>query len=77
MVPPITSENFKVFICFIIYVELSVESVHYLLLSELPDGITADKVEGYLSNSFDEVNNVALLDNGTAHAEIVDNIESK
>ncbi|XP_019855316.1 PREDICTED: uncharacterized protein LOC100631792 isoform X2 [Amphimedon queenslandica] len=51
------------------------ESVHYLLLSGLPDGITADAVEGYLSNLFDEVNDVVLLGNGSAHAEVVDDNE--
>ena len=60
----------------LIYTEPSVESVHYLLLSGLPDTITADGVEGYLSNSF-EVNNVVLLGSRTARAEVVDNNESK
>ncbi|XP_003388008.1 PREDICTED: poly [ADP-ribose] polymerase 14-like [Amphimedon queenslandica] len=56
--------------------EPPVESVHYLLLSGLPDTITADGVELFLSNSFDEVNNVELLESGTARAEVVDDNES-
>ena len=48
-----------------------------MLLSGLPDGTTVDDVEGYLSNAFDEVNNVVLLDTGTAHAEVIDDNESK
>ena len=58
------------------YTEPSVESVHYLLLSGLLDGITTDNVEGYLSSSF-EVNDVVLLGSGTARAEVVDDNERK
>lgn len=57
--------------------EPPVESVHYLLLSGLPDGTTADAVKAYLSNVFDEVNNVVLLSVGTARAEVTDDDESK
>lgn len=59
------------------YTEPSVESVRYLLLSGLPDTVTADNVEAYLSNSFDKVNDVVLLGNGTARAEVADDNESE
>uniref|UniRef100_A0A1X7TFN7 Uncharacterized protein n=1 Tax=Amphimedon queenslandica TaxID=400682 RepID=A0A1X7TFN7_AMPQE len=51
------------------------ESAHYLLLLGLPDTITADGVELYLSNSLDKVNDVVLLGNGTARAEVADDNE--
>ena len=57
------------------HIEPPVESVHYLLLSGLPDGTTADGLEGYLSSSFDQVNSVAILDAGTARAEVIGDIE--
>uniref|UniRef100_A0A1X7UHJ5 Poly [ADP-ribose] polymerase n=1 Tax=Amphimedon queenslandica TaxID=400682 RepID=A0A1X7UHJ5_AMPQE len=61
----------------VVMIEPPVESVHYLLLSGLPDTmITADGVEIFLSNSFDEVNNVEILESGTARAEVVKENES-
>ena len=55
------------------------ESLHYLLLSGLIDGTTADGVETYLSVLFDDdkVNSVVMLGGGTARAEVIADNESK